>query len=93
MLNKAAPSAVAEAKGVLLANASVLGLLEQDPNAWFTDGAEEALGAEAIEGLIAERALAKAEKNFARADEVRDQLTAAGVVLEDSVTGTTWRRV
>ena len=43
-----------------------------------------------IEGLIAERAAAKAEKNYARADEIRAELTAAGVTLKDSKEGTTY---
>ena len=42
--------------------------------------------------LIVERADAKKAKNFARADEIRNQLTEAGIVLEDGAGGTTWRR-
>ena len=43
-----------------------------------------------VEALIAERAAAKAEKNWPRADEIRAELTAMGVVLKDSKEGTTW---
>ncbi len=46
--------------------------------------------AEKVEALIAERANAKAEKNWPRADEIRAELTAMGVVLKDSKEGTTW---
>ena len=46
----------------------------------------------AIDGLIIERADAKTNKNFARADEIREQLKNAGIELEDSRAGTTWRR-
>ena len=42
--------------------------------------------------LIADRVLAKREKNFAESDRIRSDLLAAGVVLEDSAQGTTWRR-
>ena len=45
-----------------------------------------------IDGLIIERADAKVNKNFARADEIREQLKEAGIELEDSRAGTTWRR-
>ena len=46
-----------------------------------------------IDALVAERAAAKKAKNFARADEIRNQLKVEGVILEDSPSGTTWRRV
>ncbi|MGP4848826.1 CysS/YqeB C-terminal domain-containing protein [Marinobacter sp. 1Y8] len=42
--------------------------------------------------MIIERAESKANKNFARADEIREQLKEAGIELEDSRAGTTWRR-
>ena len=50
------------------------------------------LSGAAIDGLIIERADAKTNKNFARADEIREQLKNAGIELEDSRAGTTWRR-
>ncbi|MDE4454197.1 cysteine--tRNA ligase [Psychrobacter sp. DAB_AL62B] len=53
---------------------------------------EDGLTDEAIDGLIIERADAKTNKNFARADEIRVQLKDAGIELEDSRAGTTWRR-
>jgi cysteinyl-tRNA synthetase len=90
-LNKAAAEDKAAAKSALLAGGAILGLLEQDPEAWFTEAKEGGLNAEAIDALIAERAEAKASKDFARADAIRDELTAAGVVLEDGAAGTTWR--
>jgi cysteinyl-tRNA synthetase len=53
---------------------------------------KEALAPE-IEALIAEREQARTERNWARADEIRDQLTEMGIVIEDTASGTHWRRV
>lgn len=91
-LNKAETETKAQAKGVLLASGAAMGLLEQDPEAWFTQGGEADLSAEAVEALIAERLAARANKDFAEADRIRDQLTEAGIVLEDGAGGTSWRR-
>ncbi|AWX13253.1 cysteine--tRNA ligase [Mergibacter septicus] len=71
--------------------ASVLGLLYQDPATFLQAGADQDQIAE-IERLIAQRNQARAEKDWATADQARDKLTALGIVLEDSATGTTWRR-
>ncbi len=81
-------------KGQMLKIGALMGLLTEEPNAWFQSGAgsEDELSAEQIEALIIERKQAKVDKNFARSDEIRDQLKSAGVILEDSKEGTTWRR-
>jgi cysteinyl-tRNA synthetase len=94
-LNKApSPAAKAEAKGALLAAADLLGLLQQEPEAWFrwVPAGGTALSDQGVEDLIAERLAARKDRNWAAADRIRDQLTAAGVVLEDGAKGTTWRR-
>jgi len=72
--------------------ASSLGLLYQDP-AVFLQGKMPQQDHDHIEALIAERNVARDNKQWAKADELRDQLTALGVVLEDSADGTLWRRV
>ncbi len=77
-------------KAALLQSGQWLGLLQQDPEAWFAGDSSDEQAA-VIEQLIAERASAKAEKNWARADQIRDQLTVMKVVLEDGPSGTTWR--
>jgi cysteinyl-tRNA synthetase len=54
--------------------------------------ARQALTDEAIEALVAERTLAKKQRNFARADLIRNDLAAQGVVIEDSRDGIRWKR-
>jgi cysteinyl-tRNA synthetase len=76
--------------GLLKALAGVLGLLERDPRAFLQGDADDE--ASAIEARIAERAAAKKTRDFATADRIRAELTAAGIVLEDGPGGTTWRR-
>jgi cysteinyl-tRNA synthetase len=81
--NKSAPLA-ALLKGL----GDCLGLLQQEPKTYLQAGA--GVSEERIAALIAERAAAKAGKDFARADAVRKELLEQGIVLKDSATGTTW---
>lgn len=77
-------------KAGLLQSGEWLGLFQQDPEAWFS-GSSDDVNAQEINALIAERSQAKADKNWARADEIRDLLADKKVVVEDSASGTTWR--
>jgi cysteinyl-tRNA synthetase len=70
--------------------AGVLGLLQQEPTAYLQAGS--ALDESAIMTFIEQRQAAKADKNFAEADRIRQELLAKGVVLKDSPSGTTWER-
>lgn len=81
-----------EAATLLKSLAAVLGLLQAHADEFLKAGGKDELSADAIEKLIAERIQAKKDKNFARSDEIRDELKAQGVVLEDTRSGTTWRR-
>ncbi|WP_373091372.1 cysteine--tRNA ligase [Zhongshania sp.] len=72
--------------------AAVLGVLQLEADDFLQSGSADQLDAASIEALIAERVQAKKERQFARADEIRDSLKAQGVILEDSREGTTWRR-
>ena len=80
----------AQTSGLLKALGGVLGLLQESPQTFLQAGAS--LDEAAIQAQIAARAAAKAAKNFAEADRIRQELAALGVVLKDSPTGTTWER-
>lgn len=84
-------SALSKMKSELLGTGLALGLLQQDPAAWFargTSGDDDAR----IQALINERAAAKKARDFTRADAIRDQLEGQGVLLEDTPQGVRWRR-
>ena len=76
--------------------AAVLGLLQQSPEAFFREHRRLSLAAlgvseEDVEKLIADRVQARKEKDWARADEIRDQLSAMSISVEDKADGTRWR--
>ena len=71
-----------------------IGLLGQTPETFLQGGgaADDDLSAERIESMLAARREARANKDFAAADAIRDELTGAGITLEDTADGTKWRR-
>ena len=81
-----------QSAAVLVRLGGVLGLLQQDPEAFFHAGADGELSAEYIETMIQARADARKAKDFAEADRIRDELAEQGVILDDSREGTSWRR-
>ena len=76
----------AQARGCV----DALGLLQQDPQAWF-QGGSASVDVARIEALMAERAEVRKARNFARSDEIRNELTALGVVIEDTPQGARWK--
>ncbi|WP_354297743.1 cysteine--tRNA ligase [Phenylobacterium koreense] len=80
----------AHAKGELLAAANLLGFLLGDPEAWFQAGVTDELR-EKVEALIVQRVEARAAKDWAAADRIRDELTALNIEVMDGPTGATWR--
>ena len=77
-------------KAALIQSGEWLGLLQGDPEQWFA-GDVQSVDAAEIDQLIAERLQARENKDWARADEIRDILAEKKVVLEDGTNGTIWR--
>ncbi len=81
--------------GTLKRLGGVLGLLGQDPEAYFKGGGTgvaQGLSDAEVETLVARREAARAARNWAEADRIRDELASRGIVLEDGPAGTSWRR-
>jgi len=79
-----------EAKAALLGGGALLGLLQQDPEAWFKQAGGATVDATRVEALLEERRAARAARDFARADAIRAELAAMGVAIEDGAQGTRW---
>ena len=93
--SKAAVAVLAKAKETLLDVGEVLGILKSDP-ARFMESLQDSrkkdqkIDTAKVEALIAERWGARSDKDWAKSDEIRDQLSSMGVVIKDSKDGTTW---
>jgi len=79
-----------QAAGLLKALGTCLGLLQEDPQAFLQAGVGAGLDTAAVQAQIDARAAAKAAKDWAEADRIRQALLAQGIVLKDSAAGTTW---
>ncbi|MGD2119405.1 MAG: cysteine--tRNA ligase [Chromatiales bacterium] len=92
-VRQADESKAASLSALLRELGAVLGILQDDPEAYLRgESSEDGLSEDDIEVLVQQRIQAKADKNWAEADRIRDELKEQGVVLEDSAQGTTWRR-
>jgi len=81
------------AKQALLAAAKFLGLLQQNPEAWFKNAGGDEIDAAWVERLLSERAEARQRKDFASADRIRKELAAKNIVIEDGPQGARWKVV
>jgi cysteinyl-tRNA synthetase len=90
LADAARQAGTAEAKAALLGGGALLGLLQQDAEAWFKRGGEQAIDEARIEALLEERRAARAARDFQRADAIRDELAALGIAIEDGAQGTRW---
>ena len=92
-LNKATDDAEKRRLAAMMyAAGDLMGLLQSEPDDWFAGDEEGELAADEIEALIEKRNAARVARDFATADQVRDQLAAAGIKIEDAAGKTTWRR-
>ena len=92
-LNKTNDLAEMEALAAqMYAAGELIGLLGNDPEEWFAGDVEGDMPAGEVEALIEKRNKARRDRDFQAADAIRDQLTAAGIAIEDGPDGTTWRR-
>ena len=83
----------AELSGCLKALAGTIGLLQRNPTEFLQGGATaNGLSNEEIEALIAQRKQARADKNWAESDRIRDLLAEQGITLRDGADGTSWTR-
>jgi cysteinyl-tRNA synthetase len=89
LADQARHSGSSEGKAALVGGGALLGLLQQDPEAWFKRG-ESAVDAAHVDDLLEQRRAARSARDFARADAIRDELTAMGIVIEDGAQGTRW---
>ena len=93
LANEVNKSRSAATAALLKSLAGVLGLLQRDPDAFLQGQTVDGdFDAARVEAMIAARAQAKRDRNYAEADRIRQDLTGQGIILEDTPQGTIWRR-
>lgn len=81
-------------KAQIIAAGNTLGLLQQNPEEWLGYAvSDDLVDATKIEGLLQQRTEARANNDYARSDEIRDELTAMGIAIEDTAEGTIWKKI
>ncbi len=85
------PAELGALKAALLGGGRELGILQQDPEQWFSYASAGAIDVARVEALIAARTAARTARDWAAADRIRGELADLGVRIEDGAQGTTWR--
>ena len=81
-------------KAALLGAGRLIGLLQVEPEIWFKQtGSGDSIDTEWVDAMLDERIAARAARNFARADEIRDELAKKNIVIEDGAQGSRWKVV
>lgn len=76
----------------IFAAGDLVGILQKDPEEWFTGSADSELSDSEIESMLVEREAARARGDYERADAIRNELASKGISIEDSSDGPRWRR-
>ena len=92
LAKKAASEKTPEAKSTALAAAKLLNIAQENPSEWLGYGEGKSKDKEKINALIEKRNKARAKKDFAASDKIRDELTAMGIAIEDTPEGTLWKK-
>lgn len=82
-----------EYKSKLLAAGKILGILQENPAKWLGYGQVDDVDVNLIEKLIEQRTIAKKAKDYVRADDIRNQLSAMGISIEDTPDGVKWKKL
>ena len=77
----------------MLAAGSILGILGKNPNVWLGYNQTKNIDSQIIEKLINERKEARRDRNFKRADDIREKLKNMGIEIEDTKDTTIWRNI
>ncbi len=81
-----------EYKSKLLSAGKMLGILQEDPAKWLGYGQSDDVDINLIEKLIEQRTIAKKDKDYAKADDIRNQLSNMGIIIEDTHDGVKWKK-
>ena len=82
----------AACKAALRNAGGLLGLLQEEPAAWFGQTAQENAGTARIQRLVEARSVARSARDYATADRIRAELASLGITVEDRADGSAWRR-
>ncbi len=81
-------------KSQIYAATKIVGIAQQNPDEWLGYWvSDNSIDENHINSLLQQRTQAKADKNFARADEIRDELSAIGIAIEDTPQGSIWKKI